>query len=59
MKPRTFLAGSAVALALLLLLGFGGWLFSLPPASVVSAPQVPESEMAAMLAGCAVSLLWF
>ena len=31
MKPRTFLAGSAVALALLLL-GFGGWLFSLPPA---------------------------
>lgn len=51
MKPRTFLAGSAVALALLLLLGFGGWLFSLPPASVVSAPQVPESEMAAMLAG--------
>ena len=39
MKPRTFLAGSAVALALLLLLGFGGWLFSLPPASVVSAAR--------------------
>ncbi len=48
MKPKTFFTWSAVALALLLL-GFGGWLFSLPPASVVSAPPVPESEMAAML----------
>jgi transcriptional regulator GlxA family with amidase domain len=38
------------ALLVLALLGFGGWLFSLPPATAAKAPPVPQQEADAMLA---------
>ena len=40
-----------VGLAVLALLGFGGWIYSLPAATVAAhAPSVPQTETDAMLA---------
>lgn len=49
MSKRWFIWGGA-ALVLLSLVGFAGWIFSLPPAAVAEAPPVPQQEQAAMLA---------
>lgn len=48
---KTRLAWGGVALVLLALAGFGGWLFSLPSATAATdAPLVPQAETDAMLA---------
>ncbi|WP_313349499.1 DJ-1/PfpI family protein, partial [Paracoccus sp. (in: a-proteobacteria)] len=48
---RFWFTCGGVALAILSLGGFGGWLLSLPPASVAAgAPPVPQHEAEAMLA---------
>lgn len=49
MSKFWFIWGGA-ALVLLSLAGFGGWVFSLPSATVAEAPPVPQAEMEAMLA---------
>ncbi|KAB0265702.1 DJ-1/PfpI family protein [Microvirga brassicacearum] len=50
MSKSAFLSGG-VALIILSIAGFGGWLFSLPPATVAAeAPPVPQQEGDAMLA---------
>jgi putative intracellular protease/amidase len=43
-------AWGGVALVVLALAGFGGWMFSLPAATAASAPAVPQAETDAMLA---------
>jgi len=40
----------SIALVVLSLIGFGGWVFSLPSATAAKAPAVPQEEMDAMLA---------
>lgn len=48
---RSFLLWGGVALAVLSLAGFGGWMLSLPPAAAAAeAPPVPREETEAMLA---------
>ncbi|ODT82652.1 MAG: transcriptional regulator [Pelagibacterium sp. SCN 64-44] len=49
---KSLLAWGLVSILVLGLLGFGGWVFSLPPASAAAeAPPVPREEVDAMLAG--------
>ncbi len=47
---KSFFIWGGVALVVLSLAGFGGWMLSLPAASAASAPPVPREEADAMLA---------
>lgn len=49
MSKSWFIWGG-IGLVVLSLVGFGGWMFSLPSATAASAPAVPQEEMDAMLA---------
>lgn len=49
--PKPFFIASGVVLIILIVAGFGGWFFSLPPATVrAESPPVPQEEAEAMLA---------
>lgn len=54
MSKTWFIWGGVVALVILSLAGFGGWVFSLPAATAVAAaPPVPQQEVEATLAALA------